>query len=365
MSLPAPLAPIMLLASELRQHGFPIAVDQTNTFIEAIEILGPESIHDIRHAALAAYSITPERMSEFDLVFNSIFYGVTVAGKAENDEETVDAQELAAGSQEIEVYENDDNPGADAADTENLNYREFHVSSDDRSLRQFEQRASASLPLRKSYRWKQSKKGVRLSMRHTLRQSVKHDGEMVKLSFAKRKHRQRKVLLLIDVSNSMKERSESALVFAHALQRVALNAEVFTLGTRLTRLTPSLEVQNRELALSRASQIISDVDGGTRLGSTLQLFLHVPKYMNMARGAAVVVLSDGLERGDTGEFTNAVYRLSQLAWQLSWLSPLAMDADYSVETEALKSVLPFLDHFEPGHSIEALCDHVLNLASAA
>jgi len=87
--------------------------------------------------------------------------------------------------------------------------------------------------------------------------------------------------------------------------------------------------------------------------------------MNMARGAAVVVLSDGLERGDTGEFTNAVYRLSQLAWQLSWLSPLAMDADYSVETEALKSVLPFLDHFEPGHSIEALCDHVLNLASAA
>ena len=169
------------------------------------------------------------------------------------------------------------------------------------------------------------------------------------------------MLLLIDVSGSMKEQTDSTLRFAHSLAQATDRFEVFTLGTRLTRITRALRRRRADQALSLASSLVSDWDGGTRLGDALQAFLSVPRFAGFSRGALVVVLSDGLERGDPAAFVDAMARLSRLAWAVLWLSPLATSSDYTPETSALQAVLPYIDRLGDGSSAASLCREVLQL----
>lgn len=166
-------------------------------------------------------------------------------------------------------------------------------------------------------------------------------------------------MLLIDVSGSMADGTESALRLAHMLARVAERLEVFTLGTRLTRVTPALRIANPARALERASGLIADIDGGTRIGEALTAFLSVPRYAGFARGALVVMLSDGLERGEPDALIVATRRLSRMAWRLDWLSPLAVDG--VPQTVAMRAILPMLDHLGDGATTRAICDHLLTM----
>ena len=149
--------------------------------------------------------------------------------------------------------------------------------------------------------------GDAFDLRRTLREAVRNDGEVMRLPRLKRRLRQRRVLLLIDVSGSMKERTEAHLRFAHALAHAVERIEVFTFGTRLTRVTRALRLKNRDAgAGARPRRIVSDWDGGTRIGDALQAFLAVPRFAGYARGALVLILSDGLERGDPAAMRDAV-----------------------------------------------------------
>jgi uncharacterized protein with von Willebrand factor type A (vWA) domain len=172
------------------------------------------------------------------------------------------------------------------------------------------------------------------------------------------------VLLLIDVSGSMKERTDAHLRFAHALAGAVDRIEVFTFGTRLTRLTRAVRLKNREQALAAASTVVADWDGGTRIGDALKAFLSVPRFAGYARGAVTLILSDGLERGDHHDMTQAVARLSARSWRIAWLTPLAADPRYKPETAALKSILPFIDDLAGSGSTKQLCAYVLGLAQA-
>jgi uncharacterized protein with von Willebrand factor type A (vWA) domain len=194
-----------------------------------------------------------------------------------------------------------------------------------------------------------------------LREAVRNDGDVMRLLRLKRRPRQRRVLLLIDVSGSMKERTEAHLRIAHALARAVERIEVFTFGTRLTRITRALRLKHRDQALAATSAIVSDWDGGTRIGEALQAFLAVPRFAGYARGAMTLILSDGLERGDPAAMRDAVTRLSRLAWRLSWLTPLKADPGFKPQTEGLKAILPLVDDLADGSSVAAVCAHVLNL----
>ncbi len=359
------LQPLLSLSQQLRQHGFAVSPDQTMGFIEAVGILGPQSASDIRHAAIALFAIEPERLFEFDAIFQEIFFGITVAADAKGSDDDVDAIEPAGGEQSVEVHEDESSAGDQAIDAERLQSREFSTVSAEQALLDFERKAKNRLPHRKSYRWKANKRGKKLDFRRSLQSAAKHDGELIDLAYSRRKRRPRKILLLLDVSGSMKERSAPSLRFAHSVLRVAQNAEAFTLGTRLTRITSALSPDDIDLALFRVSQLVADFDGGTRIGAALQTYLSIPRYAGFARGAAVVILSDGLERGEPNDLVVATQQLSRLAWRLSWLTPLAEDAQYRPETQALKQLLPYIDQLASGHSIDAMCEHVLKLASAA
>ena len=202
-------------------------------------------------------------------------------------------------------------------------------------------------------------------MRRLLRDAVKRDGEVLTLPVLARKNRQRRVLLLIDVSGSMKAHTDSYLRFAHALTGAASRIEVFTMGTRLTRVTRALRHRQREQALAVAATIVADWDGGTRLGDALGAFLDVPRFASFARGSLVIVLSDGLERGDPSAMTDAVQHLSRLAWRIVWLTPLAGDAGYTPQTAGLQAILPFIHRLGDASRTERLCAEVLTIARSA
>src|SRR5690606_31506323 len=142
-----------------------------------------------------------------------------------------------------------------------------------------------ALPKRRSRRMAASKGRGRLDMRRALREAGRRDGEVVALPALERRKRRRRVLLLIDVSGSMKDHTDTSLRFAHTLAQATDRLEVFTLGTRLTRITRALRRRNREQALARAGALVADWDGGTRLGDAMQAFLSVPRFAGFSRGA--------------------------------------------------------------------------------
>jgi hypothetical protein len=208
-----------------------------------------------------------------------------------------------------------------------------------------------------------ARRGPFADLRRTLRDSVRNDGEVLRLGRLRRRARPRKLLLLIDVSGSMKARTEENLKLAHALLQAVSHAEVFTFGTRLTRVTRPLRLKRREQALHAAAHLVSDWDGGTRIGDALQAFLAVPRFGGYARGAAVIIVSDGLERGDVSALRDAVAKLSRRAWRVSWLTPLASGPGFQPQTEALIAIQRFVDDLVDGGSSAAVVSHLLSLGT--
>jgi uncharacterized protein with von Willebrand factor type A (vWA) domain len=168
-------------------------------------------------------------------------------------------------------------------------------------------------------------------------------------------------LLLIDVSGSMKARTEDNMKLAHTLVQVTSNIEVFTIGTRLTRVTRALRLKRREQALNAAAHLVSDWDGGTRIGDALKAFLAVPRFAGYARGAIVVVISDGLERGDPSALREAVTKLSRRSWRISWLTPLATGPAFRPQTEALVAIQTLVDDLVAGGTSAEVVSHLLSL----
>ena len=363
--LPTAVQPFIDFAGILRANGFSVAPEQTRLFIEAVGILGPRTMQDIYQSALATLAPPIERREDFNALYRLVFLGHSLAGsEADNldDDDELQAFDERDGSMDTPEADEINEVGEQASAAENLSMREFVSMSDDTALRHFERLAPTRLPRRKTYRRRGARKGDRWDLRRTLRDAVKRDGEVLQIPRLIRKTRQRRIVLLIDISGSMKSHTESYLRFAHALSRSCDQVEVFTLGTRLTRVSRALKIRDREQALATASTLVADWDGGTRLGDALDAFLSIPRFAGFTRGALVVMLSDGLERGDHSSMTHSVECLARLVWQLVWLTPLANDSRYVPQTEAMVSVLPHLDALGNGATAAHVCAHLLDLS---
>jgi uncharacterized protein with von Willebrand factor type A (vWA) domain len=347
----------------LRVNGFAVAPEQTTAFLAAIELLGPRGLDDIRQAGLATLAPPPERRTTFDRLFDLHFRGSEAIEHADegDDEEIVRLQEEGRGDEEPLFSDEAHESGLAAARAEALVERRFAPASTSDALRRLSREAPRRLPKRRGHRRMRARRGPFADLRRTLRDTVRSDGEILRLVHLKRRQRPRKFLLLIDVSGSMKSRTEENMRLAHALMQAAPNVEVFTFGTRLTRVTRALRLKRREQALNAAAHLVSDWDGGTRIGDALQAFLAVPRFGGYARGAAVVIISDGLERGDPDALRDAVAKLSRRAWRLSWLTPLATGPGFRPRTEALVAIERFVDDLVDGGSSASIVAHVLSL----
>src|SRR3954452_11903498 len=362
-ALPRAAKPFVSFVNLLRTNGFVIAPEQTASFLAAVTLLGPRHPEDIRRAGLATLAPPPERRATYDALFRIHFLGEGAddLGGADEDDETVRVQDDQRGEDEPLLSNEANESGQAATGTEALVERRFALSDRDEALRKLLREAPARLPRRRSYRRMRGRRGPLVDLRRTLRDAARNDGEVLKLSRLKRSKRPRKILLLVDVSGSMKARTEDNLRLAHALTQACPRIEIFTFGTRLTRVTRPLHLKQREQALAAAAHLVSDWDGGTRIGDALQAFLAVPRFGSYARGAAVVIVSDGLERGDPSALRDAVAKLSRRAWRLSWLTPLAAVPGFQPQTEALIAIRRFVDDLVDGGSSAAIVSHVLSL----
>ena len=216
------------------------------------------------------------------------------------------------------------------------------------------------LETRRTRRLRPDRHGHRLDLRRTLRRSLTQGGEMVDLVHRGRKHRRRPLVLLCDISGSMEPYSRLLLHFIYAVSHPrsadpgVSRVEAFAFGTRLTRLTQELAERDVDRALQAAAHRIEDWGGGTRTGDALHEFNFTWSRRLLGQGAAVLIISDGWDRGDIGLLGHEMERLHRSCHRLIWLNPLLGSPDYQPLTRGIVAALPHVDDFLPVHNLASL-----------
>lgn len=202
----------------------------------------------------------------------------------------------------------------------------------------------------------------RPDLRRTVRAALRTGGEPIHRAFSEPGVRPRRLVLLLDVSGSMEPYARALIRFLHAAMVGRRDVEAFALGTRLTRLTRELSTRDPDAALARAAVAVTDWSGGTRLGDGLRVFNDKWGVPGMARGATVVILSDGWDRGEPSVMEEQMGRLHRVAHQVVWVNPLKASPGYAPIARGMAAALPYVDRFVEGHSLDSLRSLVALLA---
>ena len=224
-------------------------------------------------------------------------------------------------------------------------------------------RLARRLASRRSRRWVPTRGRGRADVRASFRRSLRTSGELLSLARRTRAIDEPRVVFLLDTSGSMDAHSRFLLTFALSLRRAAPRAEVFAFNTELVHLTRSLAPGKVRLTLDRLAASVPDWSGGTRIGACLAAFSEGHLARGPARKTVVVVLSDGLDRGDPAVLADAVRRIQGRVRKLIWLNPLLGDPRYEPAASGMRAALPFVDHFASAHDLESLERLVPHLAS--
>lgn len=191
-------------------------------------------------------------------------------------------------------------------------------------------------------------------LRRTVRAAMRAGGEPMRRHYRTRSTRRRRLVLLIDISGSMEPYARALLRFVHAAVAGRQKVEAFALGTRLTRVTRELTSRDPDDALRRAGLRVVDYGGGTRLGDGLKTFNDEWGQRGMARGAIIVILSDGWDRGDPAVLEEQMTRLRRVAHKVVWVNPLKVTPGYAPLARGMAAALPHIDAFVEGHSLDAM-----------
>jgi uncharacterized protein with von Willebrand factor type A (vWA) domain len=216
--------------------------------------------------------------------------------------------------------------------------------------------------LRRSRRLRPGRRPGRPDVRRTVRRALRTGGEPVHRAWMEPSQRPRRVVLLCDVSGSMEPYARALLRFLHAAVAGGRRVEAFALGTRLTRLTRELSSRDPDAALARAARAVPDWSGGTRLGEGMRAFNDQWGTAGMARGAVVVILSDGWDRGRPELLGAEMARLGRVAHRIIWVNPLKASPGYAPIAQGMAAALPHVDAFVEGHSLDALEELARELA---
>ncbi len=192
-----------------------------------------------------------------------------------------------------------------------------------------------------------------VDVRRSLRHALGHEGELLRLARRRRREERPKVVLLCDVSGSMERYSRFLVRFVLAAGRER-DVETFVFSTGLTRLTPHLARSSVDEALTALAERVPDWSGGTRIGSSLEAFLERHGRTLLGQRTVVVVLSDGLDRGETASLERAMRAIQRRSRKVIWLNPLLESPDYRPEARGMKAALPYVDELASGHSLRAL-----------
>jgi uncharacterized protein with von Willebrand factor type A (vWA) domain len=351
------VATVLGFARTLRAAGVAASPDRVEAMLQAVGALDVLDASAVYWAGRLTLCSSPDDLERYDAAFAAYFTGEAPrlrSTPAHPVQVLAQSAPLEVGAGEGEDDDADDIAGQASAD-EVLRHRdvaELTVLERDELRRLFTLLRPAS-PMRPSRRRRPSAHGSVHAAR-TVRRALRDGGEVTRLLHRRARPRPRRVVLLIDVSGSMSPYADTLLRFAHVAVRARPAAtEVFTIGTRLTRVTRELRLRDPDRALAASGSAIPDWSGGTRLGEVLKAFLDRWGQRGAARGAIVVVCSDGWERGGTELLAAQMARLRRLAHAVVWVNPHKGRAGYEPLTGGMQAALPSLDAFVAGHSLAA------------
>jgi uncharacterized protein with von Willebrand factor type A (vWA) domain len=356
---------LVVFARTLRHAGVAATPDRVHAMAAAVDELGPDRIYWAGRLTLCGQ---PDDLPVYDAAFAAYFGGAVPARPAVVATPSRVVTTLASGppGDDAGTDEPESLLGLSASTVEVLRHRDvaaLSASERDEVRRLMSLLAPATAP-RTSRRYRPARRGG-IDARRTVRDALRRGGEPSRLLRRRHRTRPRRLVLLIDVSGSMTPYADALLRFGHAaVRRRPASTEVFTLGTRLTRLTRALRHRDPDAALAAAGTAIPDWHGGTRLADSIRAFLTRWGQRGTARGAVVVVCSDGWERGDPATLAAQLDRLSRLAYRLVWVNPHRGKAGYAPLARGMAAALPYLDEFVAGHSLGSLEELVGVIARA-
>ena len=322
-------------------------------FCRAAALLPPEDLYWAGRATLIGRR---EDLEAYDRVFRSFFGGSDIRPlRPQPQPRPAPADVVAAESELRGAGERPTRRSSLASRIELLRHKSFAACSPAElsELAELMSRLRLAAPPRRTRRRRAAHSGE-LDVRRTVRQALRTGGDPARLARRERRLRRRRLVLILDVSGSMSDYSRGLLVFAHAALRADPRWEAFCFGTRLTRVTRALATSNPDEALRLATVDVVDWDGGTRIGDSLKTFLDRYGHAGLARGAVVVLCSDGLDTGDPAVLAEQMARLGRLARKVVWLNPLKESPAYEPLARGMAAALPFVDVFASGHNLASL-----------
>ena len=377
----------------LRRAGVPVTPERSARFASAVVVADPRSISDLYWLGRVTLTTSREQFETFDRVFRRVFRGLIDLSEAgglelrEEDSGATDSpgvdsppsardpgMEGSAGRDGTSatpgaVIDDSDSGSASAlaavSDVERLNGREFSTLTAEELalLQRLVEQLPLVPPLRRGRRTRRHRSAGTIDVRSTLRRSHRTGGDPVHLLRRRRTTKPRRIVLVADVSGSMEP---YARIYLHLLRGAvrAINAEAFVFATHLTRLTGQLSSMHTEQAYAKAAAAANDWSGGTRIGVSLKSFIDRYGRRGMARGAVVVIVSDGWE-SDRPEFlSDAMAQLGRLAHHIIWVNPRKAAESFEPLTGGMAVALPHVDTFLSGHSLRALNDVMAAIAAA-
>jgi len=372
------------LSRRLHDAGVPITPGRSADFARALTLVQPITRRRLYWTARAVFVSDPAQVNAFDAVFFSVF-----GGRAEGEDfDPEDARTVASSPDDRPVSEHkasprvsgeqdprasvsssppgerdeDEDPAeievplAMASDEELLGRKSFDALEPHElaQLYRLMSRLELATPLRRTRRYVKGRHGERIDMRRTLRASLRTGGDPIRLARRRRRIARRRLVMLCDISGSMEPYARAYLQFLTCAAGSGPNAEAFVFATRLTRLTRALASRNPERAIQRAAAAAPDWSSGTRIGDALKEFNDRHGRRGMARGAVIVILSDGWERGDPMLVGREMERLARLARRIVWVNPRVSAGAFSVQSGGMVAALPHCDALVSGHSFQAL-----------
>jgi uncharacterized protein len=381
----------------LHTAGLPVGPDRCERLARAMMVMNASSLAELRACALATVVSDPSQMATFDHVFAAIFGGgapsVARLSAAQTGFQRADADSPSRASSSAEADDSISrtemaeavlsSDGTEqelpeglalrraASATEQLRGRDFTELSaaELRQLASLMRELTVAIPPRRTRRYRGSRKGRRPDLRRTMRQARRYGGEVVQLSHQARVLRSRRLVVLCDISGSMEPYARALLLLMYvlygaqsqrgqSLQRGGAQSrpELFSFATRLTRLTPALAAASPDAMLVKAGEAAPDWSGGTRIGTALKEFNDRYGAPGMARGAVVLIISDGWETGDPELLRQQMARLSRLAYRIVWANPRTQSPRYRPEVGGMAAAWPFCDAVVSAHNLDALDD---------
>ena len=368
------------LSRRLHDAGVPITPGRSVDFARALTLVEPISRRRLYWTARAVFVSDPSQVKAFDQVFFSVF-GVRAdaehdaleerrtVGTPPDDRRTSDRRasdrqdsrpslpsslpserDTEEDSAELEV------PLAIASDEELLGQKSFDALEPHEiaQLYRLMSRLRLVAPRRRTRRYEKGRRGEHIDLRRTLRTSLRTGGDPIRLARRHRRVTRRRLVMLCDISGSMEPYARAYLQFLTCAAGSGPNAEAFVFATRLTRLTRALASRNPERAIQRAAAAAPDWSSGTRIGDALREFNNRHGRRGMARGAVIVILSDGWERGDPMLVGREMERLARLAHRIVWVNPRVGADAFSVRSAGMMAALPHCDALVSGHNFRAL-----------